>query len=156
DARPDAAAMSILGLELSAWLWLIAGVMVAAVLGAWLSPILMWLPIGMAAVALLILAWWLWWQLPKRQADQLKLVVRDAKARADLEDNFRKTIGQLLGGAAVLTGAAFAYFQFTQQQETAREQQRSAHDLLVSNQVAKGFELLGNKADKVQQRLGGI
>ena len=49
-------------------------------------------------------AWWLWWRLPKRQADQLRLTIRDPKARADLEDNFRKTIGQLLGGAAVLIG----------------------------------------------------
>jgi len=29
----------------------------------------------------------------------------DPKARADIEDNFRKTIGQALGGLAVLLGA---------------------------------------------------
>src|SRR5215469_16520114 len=91
--------------------------------------------IGLAAAALFGV-WWLWWRLPKRQADRLRLTIRDPKARADVEDNFRKTIGQLLGGAAVLIGAGFAYLQFTQQQ-------RSAHDLLISNQVAKGFELLG-------------
>jgi uncharacterized protein YjbI with pentapeptide repeats len=68
---------------------------------------------------------------------------------ADIEDNFRKTFGQLLGGAAVLVGAGFAYLQFTQQQQ-------SSHDLLISNQVAKGFELLGNKDNQIQQRLGGI
>jgi hypothetical protein len=33
----------------------------------------------------------------------------DAKARADVEDNFRKTSGQLIGGAAVLVGAGLAY-----------------------------------------------
>jgi len=65
-------------------------------------------------------AWWLWWRLPKRQVERLRLTIRDPKARADVEDNFRKTIGQLLGGAAVLVGAGFAYLQFTQQQETAR------------------------------------
>jgi hypothetical protein len=79
----------------------------------------------------------------------LSAAITDAKARTDVEDNFRKTAGQLLGGAAVLIGAGFAYVQFTQQQ-------RDAHDLLISNQVAKGFELLGNKDDKVEQRLGGI
>jgi hypothetical protein len=104
-------------------------------------------------VACALGAWWLWWQLPKRQAERLRMTVRDAKARTDIEDNFRKTIGQLLGGAAVLIGAAFgtgfAYLQFQQQQ-------RSAHDLLISNQVAKGFELLGNKDKQIQQRLGGI
>jgi len=93
------------------------------------------------------------------------ITAADPKARADIEDNFRKTIGQLLGGAAVLIGAGFAYLQFTQQQETAREQlrvsvqqvgqqQRAAHDLLISNQVSKGFEQLGS--NQLVVRLGGI
>ena len=30
------------------------------------------------------------------------------------------------------------------------------HDLLISNQVAKGFELLGNKEKDITLRLGGI
>jgi uncharacterized protein YjbI with pentapeptide repeats len=119
-----------------------------------------WLLIGLLAPAATFGAWWLWWQLPKRQVERLKFTIRDAKARADVEDNFRKTVGQLLGGAAVLVGAGFAYLQFTQQQEIAREQmlhqQLAAHDLLISNQVAKGFELLGNKDNQIQQRLGGI
>jgi uncharacterized protein YjbI with pentapeptide repeats len=102
-----------------------------------------------AVVMAISWGWWLWWQLPKREADRLRLTIRDAKARVDIEDNFRKTIGQLLGGAAVLIGTGFAYLQFTQQQ-------RASHDLLISNQVAKGFELLGNKDNKLQQRLGGI
>jgi uncharacterized protein YjbI with pentapeptide repeats len=81
---------------------------------------------------------------------RLRFAIRDAKARADVEDNFRKTIGQLLGGAAVLMGACFAYVQFHQQQQ-------AAHDVLISNQVAKGFELLGHKdKDEVRLRLGGI
>src|SRR5215469_10023053 len=102
----------------------------------------------MAAVAALG-AWWLWWRLPTRVVDRPRFAIRDPKARADVEDNFRKTIGQLLGGAAVLIGAGFAYLQFTQQQ-------RAAHDLLISNQVEKVFELLGNKDNQIQQQLGGI
>jgi uncharacterized protein YjbI with pentapeptide repeats len=102
-----------------------------------------------AVVMAICWGWWLWWQLPKREADRLRYTIRDAKARIDIEDNFRKTIGQLLGGAAVLIGAGVAYLQFTQQQ-------RASHDLLISNQIAKGFELLGNKDNKLQQRLGGI
>jgi hypothetical protein len=47
----------------------------------------------------------------KRQANLLSLKIRDPKARADVEDNFRKTIGQLLGDAAVLIGTGFAYYQ---------------------------------------------
>jgi hypothetical protein len=99
----------------------------------------------------------------------LRLAIRDPKARAAVEDNFRKTIGQFLGGAAVLIGAGFAYLQFTQQQRSAHDQflaqqkasqdqssqqQQSAQDLLISNQVSKGFEQLGS--DKLPVRLGGI
>jgi hypothetical protein len=72
--------------------------------------------IAIAAAALLLWGlWWLWWQLPKRQVARLTLKIRDPKARADVEDNFRKTVGQALGGAAVLIGAGAAYWQFTQQ-----------------------------------------
>ena len=50
--------------------------------------------------------------------------------------------------------------QFAAQQETVlqqfEEQQKASRDLLISNQVAKGFELLGNKDNHIQQRLGGI
>jgi len=102
------------------------------------------LAVAVAAVALG--AWWLWWRFPKWQVDHFASTIHD---RAGAEDNFRKTAGQLLGGAAVLIGAGFAYLQFTQQQQ-------ASHDLLISNQVSKGFELLGNKDDKIEQRLGGI
>ena len=105
-----------------------------------------WLFAGAIPVAV-IGAWWLWWQLPKQQADRLQFAIRDPKARADVEDNFRKTIGQLLGGAAVLLGAGLAYLQFV-------GQQRASGDLLISNQVSKGFEQLGG--DKVEIRMGGI
>jgi hypothetical protein len=86
-----------------------------------------WSTVGAIALAFAIGAavlwggWWLWWRLPRRQVERLSLKIRDAKARADVEDNFRKTIGQLLGGAAVLVGAGFAYLQFMQQQ-------RASHD----------------------------
>jgi len=100
-----------------------------------------------ALLALLLGIWWLWWRLPQRQVAQLTIQISDPKARADAEDNFRKTVGQALGGAVVLIGAGAAYLQFTQQQQAAR-------DLLISNQVAKGFEQLGG--DKVAMRLGGI
>jgi uncharacterized protein YjbI with pentapeptide repeats len=50
-----------------------------------------------------------------------------------------------------------AYVQFTQQQTSQRQftqQQQASRDLLISNQVAKGFEQLGS--DKPVERLGGI
>jgi hypothetical protein len=94
------------------------------------------------------------------KASASRFQIRDPKARADVEDNFRKTVGQGLGGAAVLIGAGLAYLQFSQQQQTAQQQftqqqQQASHDLLISNQVSKGFEQLGNK-ESVVVRLGGI
>src|SRR3954470_6394464 len=75
---------------LVSWPWLVAGAIPLVAFGAW----------------------WLWWRLPKRAVSRLP--IPDAKAQGDLEDNFRKTVGQLLGGAAVLVGAGFAYLQFQQ------------------------------------------
>jgi uncharacterized protein YjbI with pentapeptide repeats len=99
-----------------------------------------------AALLMLGIAVWLWWWLPKRAVTRLAL--NSPRDRADVEDNFRKTVGQALGGAAVLIGAFIAYLQFSQQQQ-------SSHDLLISTQVSKGFEQLGNK-DVIDMRLGGI
>jgi hypothetical protein len=104
-----------------------------------------------AALLLWGMIWWFWWQMPKQVR---RLDIHDAKARADVEDAFRKTIGQALGGAAVLIGAGAAYLQFMQQQQASREQLQAAHDLLISQQVAKGFEQLGS--DRMVVRLGGI
>ena len=112
----------------------------------------LWAGIGVA-VLLLGAAWW--W-VPKWQ--MRSVTAGDPKARADIEDNFRKTIGQLLGGAAVLIGAGLAYLQFSQQQQTSYlqflQQQQAARQLLISNQVSKGFEQLGSK--EIVVRLGGI
>jgi hypothetical protein len=107
-----------------------------------------------AALALLTAIFGLWWELPRRQVRKLDIQIHDPKDRADTEDNFRKTVGQALGGAVVLIGAAVAYLQFTQQQQAARDQLQASHDLLISNQVSKGFEQLAS--DKMAERLGGI
>jgi ABC-type transport system involved in cytochrome c biogenesis permease subunit len=64
--------------------------------------------VGLAAVAALLWLWW--WRFPKRQVDRLRLSVRDPKARADIEDNLRKTIGQLIGGTMVLIAAGLGDF----------------------------------------------
>jgi hypothetical protein len=142
----------------------------AAALALW-HFVLVWWPWLLAGAAAVVAlgAWWLWWRLPKWQVDRLRPTIFSSQDRASAEDNFRKTIGQLIGGAAVLIGAAFAYLQFTQQQRGSHEQfseqqraaqerftqqQKTAQELLVSNQVSKGFEQLGS--DKPVVRLGGI
>jgi uncharacterized protein YjbI with pentapeptide repeats len=119
-----------------------------------------WVPIAVVVSAIAALAFWWWW--PKWQVDRSAPEISDPKARADVEDNFRKTVGQFLGGAAVLFGAWLVFLQFSQQQQTAQieqqqaaqRQQQAVHDLLISNQLSKGFEQLAS--DKVAMRLGGI
>jgi len=119
-----------------------------------------WLSIAVVVSIIAALAFWWWW--PRWQVNRLAL---DPKARADVEDKFRRTVGQLLGGTAVLFGAWLAFLQFSQQQQTAQsqieqqqqaaqQQQQAARDLLISNQVSKGFEQLAS--DKMAMRLGGI
>src|ERR1700722_3392956 len=88
--------------------------------------------------------WRLWWRLPKRLLGKLTADIVDAKDRADVEDNFRKTIGQAIGGFVVLVGAGAAYLQFWQQQQDFRDRSQAAHELLISNQVSKGFDQLGS------------
>jgi hypothetical protein len=125
-----------------------------------------------------ILAGILWWWIPKWQ--MRSITVEDSKARADIEDNFRKTVGQALGGIAVLIGAGMAYYgtqqtllvsdqQSRRSLEVSSEQSRrsleasdkqaqlsleASRALLISQQVSKGFEQLGS--DKTVVRLGGI
>jgi hypothetical protein len=101
--------------------------------------------ITVAVIAALTLLIWLWWHVPKWQMQNR--IFKSEKERADAEDNFRKTVGQALGGVAVLIGAGAAYLQFTQQQQ-------ASHNLLISNQASKGFEQLAS--DKITMRLGGL
>ena len=82
-----------------------------APIAAYWEALPVWITFGLAVLAALLVAiaiWWLWWRLPKREAARLALKIRDAKARADVEDNLRKTVGQALGGVAVLLGAGLA------------------------------------------------
>jgi len=76
----------------------------------------------------------------KWQVNRLRFQILDAKARADLEDNFRKTIGQLAplnGGVAVLGAAWVAY---TRTQQTLEEARETSREQLISQQVTKAFQ----------------
>jgi uncharacterized protein YjbI with pentapeptide repeats len=104
-----------------------------------------WVAIGVSVIAVIATA--LWWLLPKWEVKRRHLQIRDPKARADVEDNFRKAIGQLIGGAVVLAGAGFAYYQTLLTSQASRDQ-------FISQQVSQGFEQLGS--DKIVVRLGGV
>ena len=95
--------MNTVGAILAAcWSWLLVSTSAtAALFSAWWalgarSATLWWpwLVIGAAAAVVLWVFWWLWWRLPRFQAHRLDLI--DDKERADVEDNFRKTIGSYL------------------------------------------------------------
>ena len=60
---------------------------------------------GVAVIVAVTTLSWFWWWWPRWEVNRRSLIIRDAKARADIEDNFRKTVGQFFGGAAVLVGA---------------------------------------------------
>jgi uncharacterized protein YjbI with pentapeptide repeats len=110
------------------------------------------------ALVVIVLCGVAWWWVPRWQANRLRDVISDAKTRAEVEYNWRTSFGQFFAGIAVLSGAAFAYFQFKQtlnETELSRiGTEKSSRDLLVSQQVSKGFEQLGS--DKLTVRLGGI
>jgi uncharacterized protein YjbI with pentapeptide repeats len=127
-----------------------------------------WVGIGITAVISVLGAASLWWLVPKWQ--MRSVTGGTPKDRADIEDNFRKTIGQALGGIAVLIGAGTAYYGTQQtlqvnEDESRRSLQASdqqsqrnleaSRALLISQQVSKGFEDIGNK-DAIMVRLGGI
>src|SRR5712672_1900896 len=81
------------------------------------------LPIAVVVSVIAALAFWWWW--PRWQVNRLALEITDPKARADVEDKFRKTVGQLLGGGAVLFGAWLAFLQFSPQQQSGVERLRA-------------------------------
>jgi uncharacterized protein YjbI with pentapeptide repeats len=98
-------------------------------------------------VLILWCAWWICWDLPRLQVDNLSIKIYDPKARADAENDFRQTIGRLFGGLAVLLGAGAAYLQFGQQK-------LSAHEDLINKQMTTGFEQISHTERYV--RVGGI
>ena len=53
---------------------------------------LWWIVAGVAAIFVITLAGWLWWRIPKLQ--MRSITASDPKDRADIEDNFRKTVGR--------------------------------------------------------------
>ena len=68
---------------------------------------MLWLMIILAFVFLGV-GLWLWWWFPRWRMEPFK--AEPPKAQADIEDNFRKTVGQVLTGLFVLIGAGIAYW----------------------------------------------
>jgi hypothetical protein len=129
--------------------FVIALISVLAIFAAFAAGIgvyaLAWWPLVLVggAFAVVLGAWWLWWRLPKRQADRLRLTIRDPKARADVEDNYRKNVGQIFVGVA----AALRDRELAQQAE-------ESHATLMNTAFVKAFEQIAS--DKFLVRVAGI
>ena len=105
-----------------------------------------------------------WWWLPKWQVARFRPEISDPKGRADVEDSFRKSIGQLIGGAAVILAAGLAYYQtqetllaqYNQSERTLHAQDEQSKLTISSQQISKGFELLSEKDSTPVKRLSAI
>jgi uncharacterized protein YjbI with pentapeptide repeats len=106
-----------------------------------------------------ILAATAWWFIPLRQARKLDskggLTAKDI---AELEDEYRKTMTQALGGIILLLSATVAFQQLYETRRSSDAQlQEAAKTTDLNNkqqQLAKGFELLGKRSSA--EHLGGI
>jgi hypothetical protein len=122
------------------------------------------LKILMSGAAFTACAFASWWWFPPYYVRHYHPEIIDPKERADVEDNFRKNVGQALGGIVVLLGAWMAYVQTGQtlmKTEASQEiQRKSARDLLYSQQFSKAFDQLGTVdqkgSDLIITQLGGI
>jgi hypothetical protein len=105
-----------------------------------------------------ILAAAAWWVIPHLQARKLNAECLTAKDIAELEDEYRKTVTQALGGIILLFGAAVALLQLYETGRSSEAQLREAARATDLNnkqqQLARGFELLGKESSA--ERLGGI
>jgi hypothetical protein len=153
--------------RVSAFLWrhllmtFVALVLLAVLGGLWISSVPITLSIrivgSMVVLAIALLIW-----LPKWQA-----------ARPELENEARKTLAEIIGGAAVLGGLLFTWenlratqenLKFTQESlRIAQDTATKSHDLTREGQIterfSKAIDQLGavNEGKKqLEIRLGGI
>jgi hypothetical protein len=108
---------------------------------------------------ILALAATAWWFIPHLQARTLdpgpELTRKDI---AELEDQYRKTVTQALGGVILLLSATVAFQQLYETRRSSEAQLREtarATDINNKQQLlARGFELLGKPSSA--EHLGGI
>jgi Pentapeptide repeats (8 copies) len=110
--------------------------------------------IAMRGGCLLVLA--LIW-LPKWQAARPELTIKE---RFEAENEARKTLAQILGGAAVLVGLYFTWANLQVTQETATKDRETTREGQVTERFTRAIDQLGAVNDKgetqLEIRLGGI
>jgi uncharacterized protein YjbI with pentapeptide repeats len=111
--------------------------------------------LGLAAVALMWLIILGWWFIPTWQINSFNESLTPGerlppKDIAELTDNYRKTLTQIIGGLGVAIGLVFTYRTLIATQrsvETAREGQ-------ITERFTRAIDQLGD--DKLEIRIGGI
>ena len=107
------------------------------------------LVIGVLGAVLLLFALW---QIPKWQSSRLK--INDVKEKADLENEFRRTLVQLLGGIAVAAGLIFTWIGLVNSQKSIAHQIQLTRDAQLADRFTSAIEHLADTT--IQQRLAGI
>jgi hypothetical protein len=106
------------------------------------------LAVAILGGCLLVLA--LIW-LPKWQAARSDLTTKE---RLELENDARKSLAEIVGGAALLVGLYFTWANLQITQETATKDRETTREGQITERFTKAIDQLGN--DKPQIRLGGI
>lgn len=104
-----------------------------------------WLPIiFFGGVGIAVLAFYCWWYLPKKLVKQFSL---SGKEKAEVEDYYRKAIGQGIGGSGLIISLIFSWQQYSANLALATKTQQL-------EQYEKQFSLLGG--ENMAVRVGAV
>lgn len=102
-------------------------------------------------VGILILICAIWW-FPKCKSREIKGIKNREKWQA--ENEFRKTLIQVVGGIVVIAGLFITWAQLKQSQKEFRESQENMKVGQISSRFSKAIDQLGS--DHAASRIGGI
>jgi uncharacterized protein YjbI with pentapeptide repeats len=115
------------------------------------------------AFAGLLVAFLIWWFVPAYVVNRFGIT--DVKGKADVTDNYRKTMGQALGAIVLIATFAWTFYkdretialsrdQFKSQTKQFLEQQQQAGDQFVNQQFIAASGLL--KETSISTRIAGL
>ncbi len=96
------------------------------------------------------------WAFPRWQISRLNAKGIDFKTIAELEDSYRRTLAQILGGAGVLVGIYFAWGNLDVSQKTLAQIDRRATAETFSRAIEQLSATNEDGHPKIESRLGSI